>query len=133
MTALYGRLRMREWSEEAALSTGISFHDTVNVRVSAQEDVWFTLRFTALAMEGTFCRPGYVEEGYIDLIVVSKPGIGDIPALEAMEQLLPAVFDQVDPTQRFALTSYEPIIEESEGSADSTYRISLQFNYRLSL
>ena len=133
MSALYVRNTFRTWIAEVSVDTGIAVYDTINYEQSPTEDVYLTYAFTAEDMEGTFCEPGYIETGFIEVIAVAAPGQGDEEAVLALETIVPELFAKIDRTQRLALTSYEAIEEATAGSADKDYRLRVIFNYRHSL
>lgn len=133
MSASAVRTQIRTWAAEIATSEAVPYYDTVNIMESPTEAVWWTIEFRTDFMEGTFCKAGYIEEGYIRIDVVAAPGTGDAAAIAAMEKIVPAFDAKLDPTQRVVLTTYEPIQENSGGSADKSYRVSVVFNYRHSL
>ena len=54
MSSSYVRSKVRQWCVAAAASTGIPFHDTVNVSVNPTDPVWFTVAFVSESHEGTF-------------------------------------------------------------------------------
>jgi hypothetical protein len=120
---------MREWCQAAGFSQNVPFYDTINRQVNPREPVWFTCIFVAETHEGTVCEPQYFEKGYIELAFVGLPGLGDGPVIAALEKVLPVVMANLDPTNRLILESYEPIIEESMGTADATYRVYVSVNY----
>ena len=124
---------MKTWCNEVATSSGVTFYDTINNHVTPADTVWFTVSFTSEFHEGTFCNRGYIESGFITITVAADPGRGDIPAVQAMEKIIPALDAKLDNTQRLVLTSYEPIDEASAGSADKDYRIRVIMNYRYSV
>lgn len=134
MSASYVRSKMRQWAGEASAIVGLpQYYDTINVEVNPSDSVWWTLDFAAEYFEGTYCQKDYIEAGFIRLTVIAQPGTGDTGASAAMESLVPEIMGKVDPTQRLVLESYEPLQEQSYGSADNSYRISTILNYKLSL
>jgi hypothetical protein len=124
---------MRQWCNEVAASESVPFHDTINLSPAITDNVWFTVEFASEFHEGTFCKPGYIENGFIAVIVAARPGRGDMEAVTAIEKIIPALDAKVDPTQRLVLKNFEPIDEESAGTADRTYRLRCVFNYAHSL
>ena len=133
MSASYVRTKTRDWCGEVAAATTIPFYDTINMEHIPTADVWFTVGFTSEFHEGTFCNTGYIENGFITVTVIARPGRGDLEAIQAMEQIIPALDAKIDPTQRLVLKNYEPIDEASNGSADKDYRIRVLMNYQHSL
>jgi hypothetical protein len=81
--------------------------------------------------EGTFCKPDYIEHGFISVVFFAQPGTGDTACITAVEAVIPVLFANLDP--KLALINYEPVDEDSFGSADRDYRMSVSMNYRLSL
>ena len=133
MSASYVRTQTRTWCNEVATALGIPFYDTLNQEQSPTDNVWWTVGFTSEFHSGTFCKPDYIENGFLTVTVVARPGRGDIEAVQAMEQIVPALDAKIDPTQRLVLENYEPIDEASNGSADKDYRLRVIFNYQHSL
>ena len=133
MSASYVRAKVRTWCNEVATSEGVPFHDTINLSPAITDNVWFTVEFVSEYHEGTFCQPDYIESGFIAVIVVARAGRGDMEAVTAMEAIIPALDAKIDPTQRLVLKNFEPIDEESGGTADSSYRLRCVFNYAHSL
>lgn len=131
MSSSYVRSKARQWCGEVATSTAVPFYDTVNVSVNPSDDVWFTAEFVAEMHEGTFCRPDFVETGFINVIFIARPGIGDAAAVAAVETVIPALMLKSD--SKLTLINFEPVDEDSLGSADKDYRMSVAVNYRLSL
>jgi len=125
---------VRRWAAEiAALHPTIPFYDTVNRNQDPQDDVWWTVDFFPLTMDGTFCERGYVETGYVYVDVFAAPGRGDMEAIQAMEIIIPEMFGKVDPTQRLVLESYDPLEEASGGSARQSYQVTVGMLYQHSL
>lgn len=133
MSASFVRTTFRTWATEVATATTLPFYDTINQSQNPTDAIWWTCEFTSELHEGTFCQRGYFETGFITVIVVSEPGIGDLQAIQAMEQIVPALDAKIDPTQRLVLESYDPLDEQTAGSADQSYRVRCNINYRHSL
>ena len=129
MSVSYVRNLVRQWCNEAAASEGVPFYDTINRNVKPAGPVWFTVEFVAEATEGTFCTPDLRENGFVDLVVIARPGIGDSAALGALESLVPTLMAKADPNGQLTLDSYDPVQEDSAGTADSDYRMSVVLNY----
>lgn len=129
MSASYVRDKIRTWAATASTASLTAFHDTVNIEVKPAEDVWFSVGFGVDFNEGTFCTPGYIENGLITVVVFGRAGTGDIDSIKAMELIIPSFMAQVDPSGRLSLQSYEPIREASKGSADNYYRVEVAINY----
>ncbi len=125
------RTTMRAWCSQVAAATGIPFYDTVNVSISPADDVWFTVSFESEMHEGNFCKPQFIEHGFISVVFIARPGIGDVACLAAIEAVVPLLFEKAD--SRLTLINYEPVDEDSFGTADKDYRMSVAMNYRLSL
>lgn len=134
MSASYVRDTFYSWAQEVAALTGFAFYETVNRGdVKPRDAVWWTAQFFSIDFEGTFCTPGYRENGVIQIIVTGQPGTGDIPIVQALEEIVPAMIEKVDPTGRLVLETHEPVEEASQGSADRGYRIAVDVNYAHSL
>lgn len=131
MSSSYVRTKIRQWCGEVATATSVLFYDTVNVAVNPADDVWFTVAFVSEMHEGTFCRPDFIEMGFISFVFIARPGIGDAACIAAVEAVIPAIMAKVDP--KLTLITFEPVDEDSLGSADKNYRMSVAVNYRLSL
>lgn len=125
------RSKVRQWCGEVAAATSVPFYDTVNVNVMPSSDVWFTVAFVAEMHEGTYCAPNFIEMGFINVVIVARPGIGDSAAIAAVEAVIPALMAKSD--SKLTLINFEPLDEDSLGSADKDYRVSVAVNYRLSL
>lgn len=131
MSHSYVRSKIRQWCAEIATATGVPFHETVNTRVKPPEPVWFTVDFTAEFYDGTFCRPDFIEVGFVRVTCVSPPGAGDGQAVTAIEQIAQAFWAKHD--AKLAVSDFEPADEASLGTADANYRLSVILNYRLSM
>lgn len=131
MSSSYVRSKVRQWCGEIATATSVPFYDTVNVSVNPAHPVWFTAVFVADMHEGTFCRTDFIEMGSVTLVVIARPGIGDTAAIAAVEVIVPAIMAKTD--SKLSLINFEPLDEETFGSADKDYRVSVAVNYRLSL
>lgn len=131
MSSSYVRTKFRKWCAEVSAATGIPFYDTVNVSVTPVDPVWFTAAFVSEMHEGNFCKPQFIEHGFVNLIFIARPGIGDEDCLAAVESVVPLLFEQHD--KNLTLINYEPVDEDSFGTADKDYRMSVAMNYRLSL
>jgi hypothetical protein len=131
MSASLVRSKVRQWCGEVAVAAAVPFYDTVNVHVVPADDVWFTVAFTAEIHEGTYNVWNYVETGFISFVFVARAGIGDVACLAAVETVIPAIMAKVD--GNLTLINYEPIDEDSLGSADKDYRMSVSVNYRYSM
>lgn len=136
MSASFLRQQVRTWAAEVAqpgpTGTGYAFYDTINLSQNPTDAVWWSVEFASEFFEGTFCQRGYIERGFVLLEVFTQAGIGDMPGIQAMESILPALLAKVDPTQRVVLESHEPIQEASAGDASRFYRVSAVVNYRFS-
>lgn len=131
MSSSYVRTKVRQWCNEIASATGVEFYDTVNVSVNPQDPVWFTVAFVSEMHEGTFCRPDFIEMGFVSVVFIAQPGTGDAACIAAVEAVIPALMAKTD--TKLSLSSFEPVDEDSLGSADKDYRMSVAVNYRLSL
>jgi hypothetical protein len=131
MSSSYVRQKVRKWCAEVSAVTGIPFYDTVNVSVTPSDPVWFTAIFVSEMHEGNFCKPQFIEHGFINLIFIARPGVGDKACLDAVEGIVPLLFEHGD--KNLTLINYEPVEEDSGGLADKDYRMSVAMNYRLSL
>ena len=130
MSASYVRSKTRTWAVEVSTASAVPFHETINTSINPTEDTWFTVSFTSEFNDGTFCDRGFMEQGFITITVVAAPGTGDTTAITAMEKIIPALMAKVDPSGRLAYESYEPLQENSSGSADRDYRLTVIINYR---
>ena len=133
MSASYVRSKTRQWAGEVSATSAVPFHETINTSTNPTEDTWFTVSFTSEFNEGTFCDRGFIEQGFITVTVVAAPGTGDGDAVTAMELIIPALMAKVDASGRLAYESYEPLQENTQGSADRDYRMTVIINYRHSL
>ena len=134
MSASYVRKTARQWANEvSALFVQYPYYDTINLEQDPPEDIWWSLEFISDFMEGTFCRPGYIERGIIVVTVMAAPGTGDADAITAMEDIVPQMMAKIDPTQRLVIERYEPLEEASGGSAGKHYRVSVALEYQHSL
>lgn len=131
MSSSYVRSKVRQWCVEVSAATGVPFHDTVNVSVRPTEPVWFTVAFVSESHEGNFCQPQFIEHGFVSVVFVAQPGRGDADCIAAVEKVVPAFFAKSD--SKLTLINYEPVDEDSFGTADKDYRMSVAVNYRLSL
>ena len=133
MSASYVRSKTRQWAGEVSAASTVPFYETINTAISPTENVWFTVSFTSEFNEGTFCDRGFIEQGFITITVAAAPGTGDSAAVTAMEQIVPALMAKVDASGRLAYESYEPLQENTQGSADRDYRMTVIINYRHTL
>lgn len=129
MSASYVRHKIEQWCAEVSQVTGIPFYTTINEEIHPTDNVWFTVEYLALFIEGMICKKDYVEQGAARLVFVSRPGIGWEEAILAMEAVVPLIFEKVDPSRRLEIESYEPPQEDSVGSADPQYIVSTALNY----
>ena len=65
------------------------------------------------------------------MVFFALPGTGDTACITAVEAVIPVLFANLD--LKLALINYDPVDEDSLGSADKDYRMSVSMNYRLSL
>lgn len=134
MSASYVRQTFRTWAQNISAPVGVQYYDTVNTEQDPQDDTWWSSAFYAESMSGeTFCGPGYMEAGVIEVIVFARPGIGDIQAVTDLEAIVREIYNQVDPTQRLVLGQFDPVVEDSGGGADARYRVAAYIAYSLSL
>ena len=101
MSAKYVREKVRLWCESVHAYTGVPFYDTINRQVNPSEAVWWTVAFFSDAIEGVFCRQKFMEVGAVTVIVNARPGIGDDEAIEAIEKIIPALWNKTDPRLDF--------------------------------
>ena len=134
MSASYVRSTIRSWAQMISGALNVQFYDTVNLEQDPQDATWWTVRFIAENMTGTtFCGPGYLETGAIEVMVCAQPGIGDDPAVSDLEAIIREFYKMVDPTQRLVLAEFDPVLEDSLGSATRYYRVGAFITYKLSL
>lgn len=129
MSASYVRYKIEQWCEEAALTSGVNFHKTINTEETPQDDVFFTVEFMSLYSEGMLCKKNYLEQGMIRLVFVGQPGVGWEDTILSLESVVPEMMSKVDPSRRLELVDYEPLVEESGGSAEPNYVVSVSINY----
>lgn len=129
MSAKYVRDKVRVWAGEVANTATIPYYDTVNREENPTDSVWFTMSFGVDLISGTFCEPGYIENGFFTVMVFAQPGTGDAQAVDAIEQILPEFMGKIDPSARLSLENYEPMREASDGSAEKYYRVQVTVNY----
>lgn len=133
MSASYVRLKTREWCAEVATSESVPFFDTVNTVVKPPDKLWFSVEFTSEFNEGTFCDSGYIEQGFIKVVVFAHPGSGDVAATDALERITVALMGKLDATRRLVLTRYDGINDYTDGSAGNTYQVAVNIDYQHSL
>ena len=133
MSASYVRDKTRTWCNEVSTATTVPFYDSINVEINPTDDVWFSVAFGADYNEGTFCDRGFMELGFVRVVVVAAPGTGDVEAISAMERIIPGLLGKVDPSGRLTYEGYEPLNEASGGSADADYRVEVVLNCRHTL
>ncbi len=129
MAGFYVRELTRTW---LATLGAVPFYDTINRVVKPQEDIWVTVEFSVTSKEGTINCADYVEHGVIDLIFVSKPGIGDVPVLSALEPFVADFMALRDPDVHLTLETTEEVRELSGGDADGSYRVGIGILYSYS-
>ena len=129
MSASYVRSKIEQWCEEAAQTTTVPFYKTINIDVDPPDPVWWTVEFMSLYQEGLLCKRGYMEEGVARMVFIGQPGIGWEDTITAVESVIPELMGKVDPSRRLELTDYEPIAEESIGSAEPKYMVSVSITY----
>ena len=130
MSASAVRSQFRTWAGETSATTGFNFYDTINQEQNPTDNIWWTCEFVAEEFDGTFCAPDYIESGYIPVVVFAQPGIGDTAAIAAMEQIIPDLLGKT--SVNLNLENYEPLQEDSQGSADRSYRVVVNLNYKYS-
>lgn len=134
MSASYVRTKMRTWAQMISAPLGVQYYDTVNREVNPTDSTWWTMGFYAEFMDGqTFCGPGYMEIGAVEIVVLAQPGIGDEQAVQDLEAIVRELMRQTDSTQRLVFEDFEPPQEHTGGSADKFYRVAAFVGYRLSL
>ena len=135
MSSSYVRKLSKQWAQAISAVVGNpQFYDTVNMDQRPTDAAWWTMDYYAEFYDGdTFCGPGFIETGFIRVVVLGQPGTGDLAAVEALEAIIPQMLAQVDPTQRLKITTVEPANEQSSGTADSYYRVGGVLNYKLDL
>lgn len=129
MSASYVRYKVEEWCQEISQVTGIPFYKTINNEENPADDVWFTVEFGALFNEGMLCKKEYLEQGVVRVVFIGAAGTGWEDTILAMEGVIPLLMEKVDNTRRLELTDYEPLTEESGGSAEPDYAVSVIINY----
>lgn len=132
MSSSYVRAKVRLWAAQVETATGVPFYDTINTHVSPTDDVWWTVEFFAETHEGNFCDRQYIENGYVDIVVAAQPGLGDAAALAAIEAVVPELNKKQDANNQLSLNDYTPPGEDTAGSADESYRLSVSMNYTFS-
>ena len=133
MSASFVRQKTEEWCGDISQLLGIPFYKTVNIEVNPSDPVWFTVDYISLFHEGLLCKRGYLERGIVRVVFAGEPGKGWEDTINAVEQVVPLLSDKLDPTRRFSWDSYEPIVEETDGSVNSGYMVSVAFNYLFQL
>jgi hypothetical protein len=129
MSGLYVRNLVRTW---LASIGDVPFYDTINKVVKPTENVWVTVEFFVGSKEGTINCGDYLEHGTIDLVFVSKPGIGDGPVLAVLEPFVAKFMDLRDDTARLVIDQTEEVRELSGGDADGSYRMGVGISYAFS-
>lgn len=132
MSASYVRNMVRSWASAAAAAESVPFYDTINIVPEVLDPIWFTVIFQSERHIGTICTPEYVEYGFATLMFIAPAGTGDAGAIDAVERVLPQIMASADPTGRLVLEKYDPIVEETSGSADSSYRVFVTISYSYS-
>ena len=129
MSASYVRTKVEQWCQEVATLAGVPFYKTINEQQEPADPTWFTVEFMALLNENMLCKKGYIEQGVVRVVFISEPGIGWEDNILALESVIPPLMEKVDPTRRLELTEYEPLTEESLGSAEPRYMTSVSIQY----
>ena len=129
MSASYVRNKVEQWCHDVATTTGVTFHETINFDVDPQESVWWTVEYLSLYSENMLCKKNYLEQGIVRLVFVGQPGTGWTATITALESVIPLIMAKLDNTRRLELTDYEPVVEDSGGSADVGYMVSVAINY----
>jgi len=130
MSGLYVRDLVRSWL--TSIGT-VPFYDTINRSVKPADDVWVTVEFFIGHKEGTINCAGYMEHGVIDLVFVSKPGLGDGPILTALEPFVASFREMLDPDHALTLEDTDEVRELSGGDADGSYRLGVGVAYAYSI
>ena len=130
MSGLYVRNLVRSWLTSIG---GVPFYDTINRATKPADDVWVTVEFFVGSKEGTINCAGYLEHGTIDLIFVSKPGIGDAPVLAVLEPFVASFLNMYDDQHLLTLDETEEVRELSAGDADGSYRLGVGIHYAYSI
>lgn len=129
MASLYVRELTRQWL--SSLPT-LRFYDTINRDIDVPDRIWVTTEFYASSKSGLMGCKGYMEDGVIDLMFMSKPGLGDQPLLTALEPAVAAFMTNKDPAGALTLRESEPIREVSSGDGDPLYRLGVGVPYAYS-
>ncbi len=133
MSSSYVRTQFRAFAQITSAATTFQFYDMINVNVDPRDDVWWTAEYISESHEGTFCDRGYIERGFIRLVVFANAGLGDLPAIHALELIVPSMLAHIDPTRRLVLEKASPIQEDSGGSARKQYAVSVNIDYSHSM
>jgi hypothetical protein len=133
MSASYVRNKVEQWCQQASTLHSVPFYPTINLDVDPQDNVWFTVEFISLYHEGMLCKKEYMEQGVVRVVFIGQPGIGWTATISALELIIPELMGKIDPTQRLQFKDFEPITEESLGSAEPSYMVSVAINYQHNL
>lgn len=129
MSASYVRAKVEQWCEEVSQVTGEPFYKTINLDNDPQDPVWWTVEFMSLFSEGLLCKKNYTETGVVRVVFIGQPGLGWEDTINALESVIPLLMEKVDPSRRLELADFEPVVEESLGSAEPNYVVSVSINY----
>ena len=106
------------------------YYDTINTQQEPTDSIWFTAEFDGYASDQiAFCKGTRQESGVITLIYLAQPGVGDDAVLLAAEADLSALMAKQDPAGRLVITDHSAPLDYSDGDADSTYRVAIEFEY----
>lgn len=130
MSTWFVRNSVRVWCNEVAAEVSVPFYDTINQEQNPSDAVWWTIDFLGLEREGTYCADVFQESGYVTVIVIARPGIGDQAAVQAIEQIIDAL--SVKKNDQLTLNFVEPFFEDTFGSADQSYRVGALLPYTYS-
>lgn len=110
-------------------SLDITYHESVNRALEADEPLWCTAMFSILNREEvTYCRDKE-ETGIVHVVVSGQPGRGDEAIIEAAEKIIEAAVGWEDPNGRLLFSDGGAVDDNTVGGY-YTYSVSLQYDFR---
>jgi hypothetical protein len=123
------RTLARKWASEL----DVPYIDTINFEVNPEDDIWFTLEFSAYGMDKlSYCNT-WQEVGSIQLDFFGVAGVGDDVLLEVAEPAARKFFESVDPNGRMTFTTIAAPDDFTPTGGVSKFGVSFLISYTYSL
>jgi hypothetical protein len=123
------RTLARKWASEL----DVPYIDTINLEVNPEDDIWFTIEFSAYGMDKlSYCNT-WQEVGSIQLDFFGVAGVGDDALLEVAEPAARKFFESVDPSGRLTFTTIAAPDDFTPTGGIPKFGVSFLISYTYSL